>query len=581
MFLRLLSLAVTLLTALPAFGQYTRDASAQRKIDEAVNQHYLATDFDKAEGILTGTVKACEDKCSPQTLARAWMYVGIVRGSGRNDIAGAKEAFRTAASLDPNVKLDAALATAETQAAFAEATSGGAAEAPTAPAAPSAGGGEMTCTPEVTEVETRRPIPVECTSDEELTNVELRYRPFGSDTWKTLKMSKVGDGFRATIPCADTQVAGTLRLYVRGRDASGNDVANWGSKGAPVEITFVEQSNEDPPAFSGAEPPERCPAEEICPPDFPGCDSGKKSGGSLDWGASCNNSSECKAGLLCIDGTCESAPSCTTDSDCPVGTCDGGKCTAGSGDDDSPGVLKKWWLGLHVAQDFAIVSGQDVCLNSVQESEHWACYLSSDVPDAPYDSEAFGTPKNGGGAVNSGSATGPLRFLLSIEHALTNNITAGLRLGWAINGGPPEGKKVEYTERTPGMALSDEYDEVDAGKAFLPFHAELRGTYYFGSNPLARKGFRPYLHVGAGLAQVDARVIVKVKDHYNPNDPSLQDGQVNAWKKLGQGFLTAGGGLQFALSSRFALQANLNAMFMLPMSGFVLQPSIGAAYGAF
>ncbi|HLV68823.1 MAG TPA: hypothetical protein VKY73_23565, partial [Polyangiaceae bacterium] len=94
-FLSLLALAWALLIAPAALAQYTRDTSANKKIDEAVNMHYLATDFDKAEGVLLGTVKACEDKCSPQTLARAWMYVGIVRGSGRSDIPGAKEAFQS------------------------------------------------------------------------------------------------------------------------------------------------------------------------------------------------------------------------------------------------------------------------------------------------------------------------------------------------------------------------------------------------------------------------------------------------------------------------------------------------------
>jgi hypothetical protein len=116
-FLSLIVLALALLFPQLASAQYTRDAAANRKVDEAINMHYLATDFDKAEGVLMGTVKACEDKCSPQTLARAWMYIGIVRGSGKSNIGGAKEAFQSAVALDASVKLDVALATAETQAA--------------------------------------------------------------------------------------------------------------------------------------------------------------------------------------------------------------------------------------------------------------------------------------------------------------------------------------------------------------------------------------------------------------------------------------------------------------------------------
>ncbi|HEX6272671.1 MAG TPA: hypothetical protein VFZ53_06525, partial [Polyangiaceae bacterium] len=63
------------LLALPAQAQFTRDAAANKKIDEAINQHYVATDFEKAEGVLLGTINACADKCSPAVFGKAWMYV--------------------------------------------------------------------------------------------------------------------------------------------------------------------------------------------------------------------------------------------------------------------------------------------------------------------------------------------------------------------------------------------------------------------------------------------------------------------------------------------------------------------------
>src|SRR5690606_25075658 len=75
--------------SLPAAAQFSRDASASSKIDEAINTHYLMMELDKAEEMLKGVVEACEMKCSPGVKAKAWMYVGIVRGSGKNDLAGA------------------------------------------------------------------------------------------------------------------------------------------------------------------------------------------------------------------------------------------------------------------------------------------------------------------------------------------------------------------------------------------------------------------------------------------------------------------------------------------------------------
>ncbi len=580
-----------MLFALPAGAQYTRDAAAGRKIDEAINTHYLATDFDKAEAVLTGTIKACEDKCSPQTLARAWMYVGIVRGSGRNDQGGAKEAFQSAFSLDPNVKLDSGLATPETLATFnAVASSGGAApaEAPVAPAANGAeeapSGNGLTCTPVVTEVQTRRPIPVQCTSDEEVTSLELRYKPFGAEAWKTLRMEHKGDSFRAQIPCDATTISGTLKLYVTGKDASGAPTAGWGTKNEPIEISLAEESTADPPSFDDADPPPRCAAKEICPPDFPGCDSGKPSGGNVDWGGSCENSAECKSGLLCIDGTCETAPSCTSTADCPTGTCENGKCQVSGGGGGPSGPYKKIWVGVHIAQDIALVGGDNICTPESQASDNFACYLPDDR-ERVYDPEYFNL--NGrSGRVPTGTVAATTRFLLSLDYAVTPNIMVGTRVGFAINGGPPGGRVVKYPDRTPGMApapynLGYTIESVPSkGQDFLPYHFELRASYWFGNNVLAKSGLRPYVHVGGGLAQVDAKVSVNVHDDDTDfANPKLDNTTVDAWKKLGKGFITIGGGAQWAFGQKFALQANLNAMYMLSATGIVLQPSLGAVMG--
>lgn len=582
-FLRLLSLCLVILFAVPAMGQYTRDTAANRKIDEAINTHYLATDFDKAESVLTGTIKACDDKCSPGTLAKAWMYVGIVRGSGRNDQAGAKEAFSTALATDPNVKLDAGLATPETQATFANSGGAGAVETPTTPAgkaekAAPAGeapeGNGLTCTPSVTEVETRRPIPVQCKIDEEVTSVELRYKAFGSETWKTLKMAHRGDSFRAQVPCEATQTAGVLKLYVRAKNATGADIGNWGSKNEPVEISLVEQTAMDPPSYDDAEAPARCATKEICPPDFPGCDSG---GGSKETGEKCGASSECKSGLLCVDGTCETAPSCSSNSDCSIGTCQDGKCAVEGGETVSL-PPKKWWVGAHFALDLAFVGGKDICLGDSQGSGNWACYWSNST-DTPYDPVQMQTTAVGN--VGSGAVVGTKRVLLSLDRVLTPNVTAGLRLGFAFGGGPPAGRQVQWEgtppdppgSRKPGETEDRVAKVINAGKNFFPIHAEARVGYWFGKNVFSKKGLRPYVTAGGGVAQVDAKVVVKTADKYGANYTA------DAWKKLGTGFITVGGGAVYAFTRNVGVQANLNAMIMLGASGFVLEPSLGIIYG--
>jgi hypothetical protein len=619
---RLLCIALLTLIALPAFGQYTRDTAAKKKIDEAINQHYVATDFEKAEGVLLGTINACADKCSPAVFASAWMYVGIVRGSGKSNQAGAKEAFQKAVAADPSVKLDTVLATPETQATFAAVSGGGAAAAPEpaepepaevapAPAAPAAEGG-LACTPAVSEIETRRPVPVSCTSDEEATSMELKYKPFGSDSWKTLPMKKSGDSFRATIPCDATTNSGTLRIYVRAKDATGGQVDSWGSKTAPIEFALGEAVAADPPAFEGEEPPARCTAKEECPPDFPGCDSGKSTGrGGKDWGAECDNSTECKSGLLCTDGVCETAPSCETDADCETGTCSEGKCDIPSdGDDLGPKAsYKKNWFGLNFAQDFAMVGGNNVCDQRLgQASENYACFYEG-TDNQPF----VRTPYPLRDGIKNGMVLATSRLLLSYDRAFTNRITLGVRAGYAFGGGPPAGqvtKRGDASVEHEGDPLQTKPNAVGSGgTAFLPAHIEVRGAFWF--LPLNAKLLRAYVAAGGGMAQVDAKVSIPEYDCndayddteraqlYDPDGdgvgltPFAQCKQakgfynyknhkpvnVDGWKKMGQGFITIGAGGMLAFKDNMGVLLNVNFMYMLPASGVVIQPSLGFSLG--
>ncbi len=536
---RLLTLGFLVFFSLPAFGQYTRDKAARKKIDEAVNQHYLATDFDKAEGVLLGTVKACEDKCSPQTLARAWMYVGIIRGSGRSDQAGAQEAFAKAVALDPSVALDEALATPETKETFAAAggTAGGGGPAPV-PAEEAAAGtddgdipadvaGTMDCTPGPQQVETRRPIPIECRSGEDPAQIEVRYKGFGSSSWHSVMLRKSGDGYRGEIPCDATRISGDLLWYARAKDSEGDVVDNFGTKNEPASFEIVTATSEPPPAFPGEEPPARCADTADCPPDFPGCGNDEPAGAV-----------------------------CDTDSDCATGSCVDGVCEAAQEEDKG---YKKIWVGVHVAQDFLFFpSGTDVC----DPGSDYSCFEAGTI--TPYPKPDINELPLPGTDVNGGTVAGTTRFMGSFDYAFTPNITGGVRVGFAI-GGPPEN--------------------------FLPIHGELRGTYFFRG--LDKIGFRPYVHLGGGVAEVAGKVPATVRTCIEP-DPALGDelpsnaGQcqegteeleVDVYRNTGRPFVTAGGGLVYAFSKSFGLQLNLNAMLMFGASGFALQPSGGVVLG--
>src|SRR5262245_17762752 len=113
---RLFGLLIVILVALVAghASAAPNDGAARKKIDTAVNKYYLSTNFDKAESLLLEAISGCGGQCSAAVIAKAWMYVGVVRG-GKNDQKGAKEAFANAFSADPAVVLDEGLATPDTQ----------------------------------------------------------------------------------------------------------------------------------------------------------------------------------------------------------------------------------------------------------------------------------------------------------------------------------------------------------------------------------------------------------------------------------------------------------------------------------
>jgi hypothetical protein len=87
-----------------------RDAGAERRMREAMTLHFVAGNHVKAEALLLGIDKACEDRCSPRVKARIWLNVGIVRARGCGRQESAREAFVHALGLDPTLAPDRAYA---------------------------------------------------------------------------------------------------------------------------------------------------------------------------------------------------------------------------------------------------------------------------------------------------------------------------------------------------------------------------------------------------------------------------------------------------------------------------------------
>jgi len=564
------------LFAVPAIAQYSRDASASQKIDEAINNHYLMMDLDKAEDLLVGTVSACEDKCSPGTKAKVWMYVGIVRGSGKQDQAGAADAFAQAKALDPNVALDNDLASEETKSTFASSSGSGAAaaaatatEEPTpepaaapattpapGPAPPPAGSpGDMLCSPQGATIGLNMPIPVSCTSNADTAEGFIKFLEPSGVEWKKVNMENKAGQWQATIPCEFTARAGELKFYVGVKDKRGEYVDQFGSKKDPANIIIGVGGAA--PAFPGEAPVAACAANGTsssdCPPDFPGCASNSTAVcGDLDWGAACSNSSQCKCGLLCESGQCATAPTCTADTDCETGACVDGYCSALAEQASATGPFKRHWLSFTAGMDLMPYGGEQLCTDDRYNNYGIRCYSPADAAESSMirvsDRPDVGTQ---GGKV--GIAGGQIRLKLGYDFAITHHLTVGARVGFAFLNTRPKAS-----------------NHPEEG-SFLPIHAALRAGWTFTS--LSHKGFRPTLYLEGGMAESDG--------HTKGPQSTDVTRNVDVYKVAGFVFVAPGVQVGYAITPQMAVNFDFQAMLMFPSGGMVpvLHPALNFTYG--
>jgi hypothetical protein len=531
---------VLLSWARAALAQYPRDRAARDQIAHVMASEFGKRRFDAAEAALLDVIQRCERECSPGTLARGWMYVGVVQGT-KKELVAARQSFDNALAEDRAVTLDTPLATPETIAAFEAARqatpergrtgpligapSAGAdkpAEGP-APAAPRQG---LACTPSEREIQTRRAIPFDCHADAEAVRVTLRYREHAGARWETLELEPNGSSFRATLPCSATMNSGRLELFVVATDDAGDPLETLGSKNEPITLVLNPNSSVAP-AYPGEAPPDRCEEQVLCPPEFPGCED--------------------------PDAVAPSA--------------------------SSAAFRSKHRLSLHFAADLGLSGGSDVCTSS---NTDYDCFFSGTSTPYPalLPATVAMTPGELGEAypgtdIDGGIGVGTMRVLVEYDHALSERASIAGRLGFAFGGSP-----------TP----------LD-GDGFLPLHLEAMVRYW----PRGQwaPGLRPYLHFGAGVAEVDLDekglavsdcteapsrtafldCIAAEGDYAPENDPQLPERSIDAYRKLGDVFASAGAGVLVPLSARLALQLDLNAMLLFPAVGVVLQPSFGLSYG--
>jgi len=565
------------------------------KVAQVFEEHYLATEFDAAEAGLLGLIQGCDASCSRADLAKAWMYIGIVRAGGRQDAEGAKQAFEQARALDPKVALDENVANPDTATLFVavggkvsaakpeEPLPAAVAEArPEAELRAQAARAGLVCGPPLTKLQTRRALPVWCETTSASARVTLRYHAFNADDWVSVRMNPARPGtgnarrFQAEVPCDVTEFAGPLKYFVTVTNPEGGLIATLGNLKEPLVVGVSETDDEAPPAFPGEKPRARCEARETCPPDFPGCTdpAESKARGDREWGQACSASRECQRGLYCEpEGFCEVSRECARDVDCREGAqCSDGLCD-GSGRGQSEPSSPLSAFGLHFAMDLGPVAGNDVCSTRDTEFDCVATGTGRTYPGELSDEIALEPGEPGDpypGTSVGGFARGSMRLMLSYDRGVFSKLTLGARLGVAFNG------------------ASSGVDQP----AFLPLHLEARASYWFFGTDIHR--VQPFAFVNGGLAQVDLKKDLTVRDcstqvsraqfqdcinaegDFESPPESLPEVEVTATRRLGRGFAGGGIGVYVPVYRNLGVVPQVSALLMFPEVGFVLQPSVGA-----
>jgi len=547
-----LSLLITTSAGLyaPTVQAAPKDSAAQKIDREAMDKDYLNVNFPAAEKKLRKALKECGSRgCSTKVKIRIHMHLGIVLvNAGKG--ADASAAFTEALGMDANATPDQDFASPDVMKAFEKAKGGGGAseepvkstkKAPKEDAEGAEGAtppGDLTHTA-VTEQALNTPVPVFAQGDPSIRKMLLNYKPYGGEYTK-VDMRKMGKGYGGTIPCKDTSAIGTLTYYIVALDANGDPVGNAGSKKEPYKLQIRTSIDGEPPTFPNQDPPKACKGADECPPGIqqPGCEDHR-----LPYGSKCNGPGQCEKGLSCNEGVCQPGDE----------EAEGGPTKEG----------KKNWFTFAPGIDVAFVSSSDVCSRDFRETGSYLCFKSRDG------SEYLGVPPAGrGGTLNGFAAIGTIRFLLGYDRAFSSNFLLGTRLGFAVGGSP----------------------KASSGASFLPFHAEVRATLFFGKDPLAREGIRPYAFLGGGIAQIDAKVPgLKVEDDCGlektalcaEGDPEARKPliTVDAWKRMGAGFAGTGLGMVYAFSSNSGLFIEMKFSIFFGVPGFALSPSLGYLQG--
>jgi hypothetical protein len=501
-------------------------ASADRRSEtvakdaiKKADDDYLQSDFAKALKRLQAAERVCgEASCTAATHAALIRDIGTMQFRlGQLDAAAAS--FKRAKKLDAAVELNPDYVARDLREAWDNAI---------ASATPAVASGDFTHRPAAAQAaSTPLPVYVETTTTDPLASVVVKYKNDQMRSFRRAVLRKLGNGWGGTIPCADV-VTGTIRYYVQGFDGSGELAASSGDPNHTFSVPIRDSISGVGPALPGEAPPTKCTEEDV-------------QALNLDEGVRCKEDRQCKSGT-CASGRCKAVQAFEQE------------------EANGPRDYARLWIGVAGSLDLTTpANSNEVCALSagLSTSGYWC--TTPEGTDFPASQAQSDTLLRGRGGAPSGEITpGGVHVTITVDYAASVNLLLGVRVGYVANA-------------YPGDAASA------AGKTIsTPIHAELRGAWVFGDEPLARSGLAPYVFLAGGVARFDTPTTVMVAQRGIAGQRA-----VHAWYVAGPAFGAVGGGARYALSPRIAFSTGLgiNTAVGPGAFGFTISPEMALQYG--
>jgi hypothetical protein len=214
-----------------------------------------------------------------------------------------------------------------------------------------------------------------------------------------------------------------------------------------------------------------------------------------------------------------------------------------------PKVKRKGFVSITLQQDFLYYPGDSGVCDEGEDRYDCFDHRGTEYFGPLYEEE--------GNSVEGGLSRSTTRLMIGYDRRVSSNVLLGARLGYAFGGGP-----------TP-----------IEGSAFLPFHGELRAALFLGSRPFVRKGLRPNLSVGAGVAELTSHRSVEYWDSQQNFEDDAEAGTLDAWRRTGKVFFAPGFGVVIPAGSRGGVTVDLRGMFLFGKSATAIALAVGYALG--